>query len=106
MNIKERLVRQSPDDKIEIGRIVRQAYNGKFGEIIRAVINGRTTQEVIAHQFNPNDRAPLHAERILGRIEGYNNVLLDLERMISEGEQYSAYKEPEESKDIEQRGTE
>ena len=86
MNIKEALVRQSVEDKISIGDIVKKAYNGKFGEILRAYINGMITKEATYNQINPTDRSPLSADRVLGRIEAYNNILVDFERMIEEAE--------------------
>ena len=87
MNIKERLVRQSVQDKIEIGEIVRRAYNGKFGEVLRAYINGAVTKESLFNQTNIVHLQPLTSDRILGRIEAYTNVLIDLERMIQEAEE-------------------
>lgn len=86
MKIKDALVRQTETDRVEIGEIVRRVYNGKFGEILRAYINGSVTKELTYNQVNPNDRSPLSADRILGRCEAYNNVLLDLERMIQDAD--------------------
>lgn len=86
MNIKERLVRQSVEDKIEIGTIVRRAYDGKFGEVLRAYINGVRDKELLFNQTNPTTRPPLNADRILGRCEAYTNVIVDMERMIQEAD--------------------
>jgi len=74
-------------DKLERGRIVRVAYEGKFGEVFRAFINGLITTSLKYHQVNPNDRAPISAERLLGRCEGYQNVVDGLELIIYEAEE-------------------
>lgn len=92
MNIKDRLVRQNIEDKIEIGDIVRRVYNGKFGEVLRAYINGIITRELTDNQTNPKDRMPMTPDRILGRCEAYTNVLLDMERMINESDELQQIK--------------
>lgn len=87
MSIKDALVRQNESDKIEIGEVVKRTLNGKFGDILRAYVNGKITSESLYHQVNPMDREPLSAERILGRIEAYNNVIYNLEEMVQEAEE-------------------
>lgn len=85
--IKEALVRQEPDDVIEIGDIVRKALNGKFGEVFRAYINGMITKELTYHQNNTSEVSPINADRILGRAEAYQNCLYGLEVMISDADE-------------------
>ena len=86
MSIKEALVRQSVDDRVMIGDIVKKALNGKFGEVLRALVNGLTTECLEYNQVNPTDRMPLSAERLLGRMEAYHNIIYKLEAAISDSE--------------------
>lgn len=82
MAIKESLVRQNMQDKIDIGNVVKKALNGAFGEVLRALINGLVTRELT---YNQED-SKIPADRKLGRCEAYNNVLLELERSVQEAE--------------------
>lgn len=83
MTIEERLVRQSPEDILYIGHIVETAYLGEFGRVLNAIIEGLKTREIAYHQTNPTDRQPMSADRILGRIEGYQAVINELDLTIS-----------------------
>jgi len=96
MSIKDALVRQDDNDRIQIGEIVKRTMNGKFGEIFRAFINGLQTKEIEYNKTNPSDRMPLSADRLLGRIEGYHECLYGLERMIQDAEELQAPVEEEE----------
>jgi len=78
---------QDPGHIIDRGEIVQRSYRGKFGEILRAYINGMVTKELTYNQTNAPGTQPLSSDRILGRCEAYNNVLIDLERMIADGEE-------------------
>ena len=86
MSIKDALVRQSETDRVEIGEVVKRTLNGKFGEILRAYINGMITESLQYHQTNPTDRMPLSADRILGRCEAYQNCIYGLETMVRDAE--------------------
>lgn len=81
MRIKEALVRRDNDSKIMIGSAVERSMNGQFGEVFRAYINGVITAEIEASKFSPGQ---ISSDRRLGRIEGYQTVLLDLEQMIED----------------------
>ena len=87
MKVKDRLVRQNEEDIIEIGRIVKTAYYGKFGEVLKAIVEGLVTEILTYHQSNPNDRMPMSAERLLGRLEGYQTIINKLEESIFQAEE-------------------
>ena len=96
MSIKDALVRQEDGDRIEIGEVVKRTLNGKFGDVLRAFINGMVTRELKDSQSNPTDRMPLSAERVLGRCEAYQNCLYGLEEMIEDAEDLQRPQEEEE----------
>jgi len=80
MKIEHRLVRRNLDDIIEIGNILERFYNGAAGTILRAFINGRKSEECKLHQLDPK----VSAERVLGRLEAYQNIVDDIEIAIQE----------------------
>ena len=96
MSIKEALVRQETTDRIEIGEVVKRTLNGKFGDILRAYINGMVTKALRDSQDNPTDRMPLPSDRVLGRCEAYQNCLYGLEQMIVDAEELQVPQKEEE----------
>lgn len=74
-------------DIIERGRIVQVAYEGQFGKVLRALVNGLISQGLVYHRDNAPDRVPMTAERILGRCEGYQEIIDKLEMMIEAKDQ-------------------
>jgi hypothetical protein len=80
MNIKEALTKGDMPDKIYIGEIAERLYSGETGDLLRALINGLITEEATKHRPNPN----LPADRVLGRIEAYQQIIDDIESMIKE----------------------
>lgn len=83
MKVKDALVVQDEQSKILIGGVVKRTLNGQFGEIFRAYINGVITEEIEDSRIHPD---LVDANRKLGRIEGYQKVLLDLETMIEQSD--------------------
>jgi len=83
---KEYIDSLDPQYVIERGEIVKRAYEDKFGEVLRSLVNGRITKGLSDHQLNPSDRMPITPDRILGRLEGYQTIIDDLELMIQEAE--------------------
>lgn len=94
MSIKEALVRQDVQDKVQIGNVVRRTLNGQFGDILRAYINGVITGECLDTNSIPDNI--INADRRLGRIEAFNKVLVDLEFMVHEMEQLTQPEEEDE----------
>lgn len=80
MKIEERLIRHTQEDIIEIGLAVERFYAGDAGAIFRAMINGRITEEGTRHIENNS----VSADRVLGRIEGFNLIRDDIERCIQD----------------------
>lgn len=80
MKIEERMLRRDPEDLIEIGRCLEDFYNSAAGSILRAIINGRINVESRDHL--EDDR--IKPSRVLGRIEGYNQIINDIELSISQ----------------------
>ena len=84
MKIDQRLVRRRQEDIIEIGNIIEKFYNGQGGAILRAIINGRKSEEAKIHQTELATLHPTPAERVLGRIEAYQNIIDDIEQAIED----------------------
>lgn len=80
MKIEERIIRKREEDIIEIGRILERFYNGQAGTVIRSLINGLMSTERINHQYSIN----IPADRVLGRLEAYQNVIDKIELSIQE----------------------
>lgn len=80
MKIEERLIRKREEDIIEIGRILERFYNGQAGIVIRSLINGLISTERVNHQYNLD----IPADRVLGRLEAYQNVIDKIELGIQE----------------------
>jgi hypothetical protein len=80
MTIEERMVRRDPEDLIEIGRALDTFYNSEAGAIIRAMCNGRVSQEARQHK----EGSAIKPGRALGRIEAYNQLIDDIEIAIAQ----------------------
>lgn len=94
MTIAERLVRRSNEDKIYVGELVGRVYGTEFGEVIRALINGLITKELSMKDVR-------FAEgRLLGRCEGYQEVINNIEQMIAEAEALKMPVEEEREEEI------
>jgi hypothetical protein len=87
MNIKEALVRQSKQDKVEIGTIIERAMKGKFGDIFYAVVEGLKKQELQESRIYP---AKLSSDRVLGRMEGLDMLIDSIEIAIHEKDEILA----------------
>lgn len=81
MTIKERLVRRSQEDIIEIGHILERFYSSDAGDVLRAIINGRIARESRVHE---DGRTQLDPARILGRIEAWQMLIDDIETAIQD----------------------
>lgn len=84
--IQDALARQDNQDKIYIGELIKRTHNGQYGEIFRALIDGLKTKELKYHQDNTPGREPLSADRVLGRMEAYQNILDELDFAIAVAE--------------------
>ncbi len=91
MSIRDDLVTQNEQSKIRIGQVVKKSLNGNFGEVLRALVNGMITEELSFNQDNPT----MSADRHMGRCEGYNNILVKLEYMVSEMESLTQVEDEE-----------
>jgi hypothetical protein len=80
MNIAERLIRREQEDIIEIGNVMDAFYSSDAGVILRAIINGQICKEGNSHYYE----AKIPADRILGRIEGFQKVIDSIELAIKD----------------------
>lgn len=80
MKIEERLIRHNQEDIIVIGEIMEKFYSSQAGTIMRAFINGHICDEAKRHYYE--DTIP--ADRVLGRIEGFQIIIDDVERAIQD----------------------
>lgn len=81
--MEEALLRQNDEDIIYIGNIAEQLYYGAGGELLRAIIKGMVTQE--SRRYKDEIKTP--ADRCLGRIEAYNNIIDSIEQSIADGKE-------------------
>lgn len=72
---------KSNADILERSDILKKFYNGKAGEIFRAIVNGLITQNLTIARDN------VSADRILGRCEAYQHIINLIEIAIEEGEE-------------------
>lgn len=79
MKIEERIVRRNMEDVIEIGSALEKFYNGSAGTIFRALANARTTE-----QFTSTEDNHTSSDKKLGRAEGINLLIQDIERAIDD----------------------
>ena len=78
--IEERLAacgRGESDHIIYIGMLVENLLKSETGAIIKALTAGRTSSEI-----RSNMSGKLSSERVLGRIEAYENLWNDLEQFV------------------------
>lgn len=92
MEIKERLSRRAPEDIIKLGEIVEHAVKGDFWKLLQEMTVGRKSYEL---QKSVSGGGV--AERILGRLEAYETILMDLENMVEEKRQLQMPLAPEAS---------
>lgn len=105
MKIEERLVRQSPADVVEIGEVIERAYYGQFGAVLKAIIEGLMTEGLTYHTRNEKDVVPLSADRILGRLEGYQRIISEIEASIEKkNELLKPQKEDEDDEEEPKKG--
>lgn len=79
MKIEERLVRRNQEDVIEIGSALEEFYNSPAGTIVRAMANAITTQ-----QFTNTEDNVTSSDKKLGRAEGINILITDIEIAIDD----------------------
>lgn len=79
MTIEERLLRRDTEDLIYIGELVEKMLLQETGSILKALTNGR-----ISHEAETSAKSGLSAERHLGRIEAYQQVMNDLETFVTD----------------------
>ena len=80
MQIADRLIRRSQEDIIEIGNVMDTFYSSDAGVVLRAIINGQICKESNSHYYE----AKIPADRILGRIEGFQKVIDSIELSIKD----------------------
>lgn len=90
--ITEAMVRQNTEDIIYIGQVAERLYNSESGHFLRAVIQGKITNE--SRRYKTDLKTP--ADRCLGRIEGYNDIIDSIELAIQEGKELNRPKTEEE----------
>lgn len=78
--IEECLVRGETQDIIYIGEVAERLYNGEGGFLLRALTNGQISEEAEVKQ-----KDDLPADRRLGRIEAYQNMINLIEQAIEDG---------------------
>ena len=76
--IEERMLRNSTEDKIELGNIVERATSGDFGKVLKYIINGIHDQEL----SDSKRITSINADRVLGRLESLNQLKEDLDTII------------------------
>lgn len=94
MSIKEALVRQNMSDKIMIGNVVDKAMRSKFGDVFYAIIEGLKKRRVQESSVRPQE---MSSDRVLGRIEGYDEVVDALELSVLEMKGLTESNEEEEN---------
>ncbi len=79
MKIEERLIRRSQEDVIEIGSALEEFYNSPAGTVVRAMANAIT-----ARQFTSVEDNITSSDKKLGRAEGVNLLITDIELAIDD----------------------
>lgn len=79
MKIEERMIRRDMEDIIEIGSALEIFYNSPAGTIVRAMANAITTK-----QFTGTEDNQTSADKKLGRAEGVNLLITDIELAIDD----------------------
>lgn len=72
------------DAVIQIGEAVEKVYAGQFGVWLRAAVNGLKSSEIARNLEPEKDKTPLNADRVLGRLEGFEKVIWAVESVINE----------------------
>lgn len=75
MTIEERIQRRAPEDIIHIGQLAENVLKSEMGVLLYALTSGRIATEA-------SNNSNLNAERILGRIQGYQRLMNDLEQYV------------------------
>jgi len=79
--LSKKLKSNDMQSQIEAGEIVEQATQGKFGILLRLIINGIIDEELISSRtLKPENQ--VSADRVLGRIESLNNLQERLDRCV------------------------
>lgn len=79
MKIEDRMLRREPEDIVELGQIVEEFLKSPMYVILKALCNGSMSLEA---QLSRDAKVP--ADRVLGRIEAYTRLLVDLEQFVSD----------------------
>lgn len=79
MNIEERMIRKNPEDIMEIGSALATFYEGPAGVVVRAMANAITMRQFTATEDNMTP-----ADKKLGRAEGVNLLITDIEIAIDD----------------------
>lgn len=80
MNIEQALERQDMPDKIYIGEVAEKFYNSEAGELLRALLTGLRSNQSTMHRAQQS----ISADRVLGRIEAYQEIQDAFEGMIAD----------------------
>lgn len=78
--IEDRLAgcgRKEHEHIIYVGELVERALKGEIGAVIKALTAGRSSNEI-----RSNMDGKLSPDRVLGRIEAYENLWNDLEQFV------------------------
>ena len=79
MKIEERMERNSPEDQVEIGVIVKSALKGNFGNVMKSIIEGMKAEYLVNSESDTN----LPADRTLGRLEALSKLQDRLDYCVS-----------------------
>lgn len=80
MTVDEMMARQDDSDRMEIGNIVEHATQGRFGKVLKAIIEGIKEDLSAAADRDPK----ISAERTLGKIWGLNEVQRRLDNAVDD----------------------
>lgn len=78
--ITDALVRRNTQDIIHIGETAQRLYGGQHGELLRAIISGHIQQEAKNNVYDEN----ISDAKVLGRIQAYQQIIDDIELMITQ----------------------
>ena len=76
--LAEALIRREQQDIVYIGGVAEKLYNSETGELLRAIINGHVQDESLRNE----NGIQVPSEMVLGRIQAFQTIINDLERMI------------------------
>ncbi len=90
--MEEALIRKDDPDVIYIGDIAEKFYNSAAGDLLRAICRGKQGEAI---EMGEQDlRIP--ADRTVGRVEAYQNVINAVEQAIADGKELQRPLEPDE----------